>query len=103
MLVLDTNVLARRELLEWLRKTETEAVLPAVAYMEAAYHVLKKQQPLEHLDRALAAAGIRVAPFDGTLAAEAAQAAAGRWDFAKKARDYAIGAHARGEGRTLVT
>ncbi len=102
-LVLDTNTLANSVFLEWLKDSGHEAFLPAVAFMEACYHTLKRRRSIDDLQRALGAAGITVLPFDSDQAAEAAVAAIGRWDFAQKARDYAIGAAAKLRGGTMVT
>jgi len=102
-LVLDTNTLANSVFLEWLKDSGHEALLPAVAFMEACYHTLKRRRSVEDLQRALGAAGITVLPFDSDQAAEAAVAAIGRWDFAQKARDYAIGGAAKLHGATMVT
>jgi predicted nucleic acid-binding protein len=102
-LVLDTNTLANSGFLVWLKDSGHEALLPAVAFMEACYHTLKRKRSIEDLQRALGAAGIKVLPFDSDQAAEAAGAAIGRWDFSKKARDYAIGGAAKLRGATMVT
>lgn len=102
-LVLDTNTLANAAFLGWLKDSDHEAWLPAVAFMEACYQTLKRRRSIEDLERALGAAGITVLPFDPDQAAEAARAAIGRWDFAKRARDYAIGSAAKLRGTIMVT
>jgi predicted nucleic acid-binding protein len=71
--------------------------------MEACYHTLKRGRSVEDLERALGAAGVAVLPFDSGQASEAARGAIGRWDFAKKARDYAIGASAKLLEATMIT
>ncbi|MGQ0797985.1 MAG: type II toxin-antitoxin system VapC family toxin [Methanobacteriota archaeon] len=102
-LVLDTNTLANSKLLLWLKNSDEESWLPAVAFMEASYHTLKRNRSVEDFLQALDAAGIRVLPFDRDQATEAARAAIGRWDFSTKARDYAIGSAAKARNATLVT
>ena len=102
-LVLDTNTLAHPGFLAWLRETQKEAWLPAVAFMEACYHTRKRRRSVDDLLDALDAAGIEVVAFDEEQAAAAAAGAVGRWDFAQKARDYAIGALARTRSATMVT
>lgn len=102
-LVLDTNTLSNSAFLLWIRDSGHEAWLPAVAFMEACHHTLKRKRSIEDLQRALEAAGIRIVSFDSGQAAVAAQAAIGRWDFAQRARDYAIGSAAMPRGAIMVT
>jgi len=103
VLVLDTNCLANLEFLRWLKDSGEESYLPAVAYMEAFYHTLKRKRSTEMFRSALAAAAIKVYPFTPDQAEAAAGAAVGRWDFARNARDYAIGSVALLEKATMVT
>lgn len=103
-LVLDTNVFADRRFCGWLRKhDEVEKILPCVAYLELVYHHLKRGKPEDLVDRFLEDREITVAPFDIGAAKTAARAAAKRWDFKEKARDYAVGATALARNAKLVT
>lgn len=88
---LDTNVLNDKKFLNWLTKQEVTPLLSSVAYMEIAYHVLKKHQNLSILDTTLKELGIKIVSFDKELSEVSALSAKNRWDFKENARDYAIG------------
>lgn len=103
-LVLDANVFADKRFCNWLGKCgEVEKILPCTAYLELIYHHLKRGKSEDLVDRFLEKQGIVVAPFDVEAARVAARAAAKRWDFKEKARDYTIGATALASSAKLVT
>lgn len=103
-LVLDANVFANKRFCNWLGKYGGgEKILPCAAYLELVYHHLRRGKSEDLVDRFLERQGIVIAPFDAEAARAAARAAAKRWDFKEKARDYTIGATALAHSAKLVT
>lgn len=103
-MVLDTNVFADEKFCNWLRRhEEIEKILPSVAYMELAYHYLKRGKTEDFTNKFLEVRGVVVAPLDIKTASAAARTAAKRLDFKEKAREYTIGATVIVHGAKLVT
>ena len=102
-LVLDTSVFNSRKFCNWLLSSQEEKYLPAVAYMEYLYHILKKGDTKSMLDAFLEQMNVTVVPFRMEEASEAASSAIGKWDFSENARDYALGATSITLDATLVT
>ena len=100
-LMLDTNVFNSKKFCNWLLSSQKEKYLPAVAYMEYLYHILKKGNTQSMLDAFLEQMHVIVIPFRREEAAEAACLSVD--DFSENARDYAIGATAIMLDATLVT
>jgi hypothetical protein len=93
IIVLDTNVFSNKGFCEWLKRSDCDAYISAIAYTELLYHYLKKKgkDGREFVDAFLDALKIQVVPFDRECARIASKAVIGRWDFKKKVRDYMIG------------
>ncbi len=102
--LIDTNVLSEHEFLEWLRTVEDiEKYMSAVTLMEFAYHLLKKGKGEGRLKAFLELYSISNAPLNWESAITAAKNASKKWDFAERARDYAIGATAITLDAILIT
>ncbi len=102
---LDTNVfsMADRSFFDWVFDHHIYAFLPSIAYMELAYHRLKKSEGVKKLNDMLYGYGIDVVPFDMDLAMTAAVKALPRHDLSENAMDYAIGAYAEAHNFPLIT
>lgn len=102
---LDTNVFstAERQFFDWLYENHIYIYLPSVAYMELAYHRLKRSEGVSKLNDFLDGYGIEVVPFDMDLARRAATIAFEKHDLNENARDYAIGAYAEAHSFPLIT
>ena len=101
---LDSNAMsAGKTFLNWVYENSIYAFLPSVAYMELAYHHLKKHGSTTILDGVIDGYGIQVVPFDADLAHLAAADALVKHDFSANATDYAIGAYARAHEHPLIT
>lgn len=77
--------------------------MPSVAYMELAYHHLKKYGSTMILDGFIDGYGIEVVPFDMGLAHLAAANAQAKHNFSANATDYAVGAYAVAHDFPLIT
>lgn len=88
---LDTNVLNDKKFLNWILVQDILPLISSVAYMEIAYHILKKHENISILDITLKELGITIISFDKELAEISAICAKNQWDFKENARDYAIG------------
>jgi tRNA(fMet)-specific endonuclease VapC len=102
-LVLDTNVFNSRKFCNWLLSSQEEKYLPAVAYMEYLYHILRRGNIKSMLDAFLEQINVTVVPFSMEEASQSASSAAGKWDFSENARNYIIGATSITLDATLVT
>jgi tRNA(fMet)-specific endonuclease VapC len=102
---LDTNVFstAERSFFEWVFENQIYAYLPSIAYMELAYHRLKRGESIPKLNNFLDGYSIEVVPFDIDLAQTAAKKALPRHDLSEHAMDYAIGAYAEAHNFPLIT
>jgi tRNA(fMet)-specific endonuclease VapC len=102
-IILDTNVFSHGKFCKWLLENREEKYLPSVAYLEFSYHHLKKGNTQSMVDAFLDEMNIIIVPFTSKEAKIAAETPLGSRDFAKNARDYAIGATAISIGGTMVT
>ncbi|OPY29607.1 MAG: hypothetical protein A4E28_00779 [Methanocella sp. PtaU1.Bin125] len=101
---LDSNAIsAGSEFFDWTFDNIIYSVLPAIAYMELAYHHMKKHGHTGVLDGIIASYSIEIAPFDADLALVAATAALSRHDMSANSMDYAIGAYAAARNMPLIT
>jgi predicted nucleic acid-binding protein len=101
---LDSNAIsAGGEFFDWTFDNVIYPVLPAIAYMELAYHHLKKHGHTRVLDGIIASYSIEIVPFDVDLALVAATGALSRHDMSANAMDYAIGAYADSHNMPLIT
>jgi predicted nucleic acid-binding protein len=101
---LDSNAIsAGSEFFDWTFGNVIYPVLPAIAYMELAYHHLKKHGHTRVLDGIIASYSIEIVPFDVDLALVAATGALSRHDMSANAMDYAIGAYADSHNMPLIT
>lgn len=101
---LDSNAMsAGKTFLNWINENSIYAFLPSVAYMELAYHHLKKHGSTTILDSVIDGYGIEVVPFDVDLALVAARNALVMNGFSANATDYTIGAYAYTHQYPLIT
>jgi tRNA(fMet)-specific endonuclease VapC len=102
---LDTNVfsMVERSFFDWLFDNQIYAYLPSIAYMELAYHRLKRGETIAKFNNFLNGYSIDVVPFDIDLAQIAAIKALPRHDLSENAMDYAIGVYAEAHNFPLIT
>ena len=101
---LDSNAIsAGSDFFDWSFNNMIYPVLPAIAYMELAYHHLKKHSHTRVLDGIIAGYSIEIVPFDSDLAIFAATGALSRHDMSANAMDFAIGAYAASHNMPLIT
>jgi len=104
-LILDTCAMYDKDLIFWLQKYHGWKILPAVAYMEFAYHMMiDKGKTPEQVLKVLRSAGIEIEPFTPDIAFRTVLLAEGNIpDFKVNVRDYMIAAHAFTAPRIVVT
>ena len=104
-LVLDTCAMYDRDLVFKLGKYHGGKILPAVAYMEYAHHmIMDKGKSPESISRTLKIAGIEIEQFNSVMALNTVRLAEGNIpDFKENVRDYMIAAHAFTAPRIIVT
>lgn len=101
-LVLDTNTLADRDFIHWLRSYPGRKILPAVAYAEIGV-LYRSRGKLRLLDQILADTNTEIEWMRDKEARRAIETGVQVGDFAKNARDHLIGAHAHETDRVFVT
>jgi predicted nucleic acid-binding protein len=101
---IDTNVFARQDFLQWVADHKINVYLPAIAYMECAYHQTKTREgSLDNFLYMLAGLRATVVPFDKELALIAAKNASVKHDLKENATDHAIGAYAYRQKIPMIT
>jgi tRNA(fMet)-specific endonuclease VapC len=101
---IDSNVFSHSDFLQWVAEKKIDVFLPAMAYMESAYHETKTYGgSLANFISMLAGMRIMIVPFDSELALIAAKNASIKHDMKENARDYAIGAFAYKRKMPMIT
>jgi len=101
---IDTNVFAHTDFLQWVADKKINVHLPAIAYMESAYHQTKTHDgSLASFIYMLAGLKVTIVPFDRELALIAAKNASVRHDLNENATDHAIGAYAYKRKIPMIT
>jgi tRNA(fMet)-specific endonuclease VapC len=101
---IDTNVFAHTDFLQWVADQKINVYLPAIAYMESAYHQTKTHGgSLANFIYMLAGLRVTIVPFDSELALIAAKNASVKHDLKDNATDHAIGAFAYKRKIPMIT
>jgi predicted nucleic acid-binding protein len=101
---IDSNVFSHTDFLEWVADKKINVFLPAMAYMESAYHEKKTYGgSLAGFISMLAGLRVTIVPFDSELALIAAKNASIKHDMKENGRDHAIGAYAYKRKIPMIT